>query len=59
MMDSSSMEANKTKSLAIKDPGESSYTGLVTEANRTQHLVSYSRQKALWESDKNLKEAFK
>jgi hypothetical protein len=59
MMYSSSMEANKTKILASKDPGKLNDDGLATEANRTQHLASYSRKKAFWESDKNLKEACK
>jgi hypothetical protein len=59
MMDSSSMETNKTKILASKDPGELNYTGLATDALRAQHLASYSRKKAFWESDKNLKEACK
>jgi hypothetical protein len=59
MMDSSSMEANKTKILASKDPGELTYTGLATEALRAGHLASYSRKKSFWESDKNLKEACK
>ena len=59
MMDSSSMEANKQKILASKDPGELSYDGLTSEALRAQHLASYSRKKALWEADKNVKEACK
>jgi hypothetical protein len=59
MMDSSSMEAGKTKILASKDTGELSYNGLATEALRAGHLASYIRKKALWESDKNLKEACK
>jgi hypothetical protein len=59
MMDSSSMEANKTKILASKDPGELIYDGLATEANCTQHLASYSQKKAFWESVKYLKEACK
>jgi hypothetical protein len=59
MMDLSSMEANKTKNLASKDPGELSYNGLATEALRAGHLASYRRKKAFWESDKNLKEACK
>jgi hypothetical protein len=59
MMDSSSMEANKTKILASKDPGELNYTGLATEALCAGHMASYSRKKAFWESEKNLKEACK
>jgi hypothetical protein len=59
MMDSSSMEANKTKVLASTDPGELRYVGLETEALRVQHLAKYSRQRALWEADKNSKEACK
>jgi hypothetical protein len=59
MMDSSSMEANKQKILASKDPGELIYDGLATESLRAQHLASYSRKKALWEADKNVKEACK
>jgi hypothetical protein len=59
MMDSSSMEANKQQILASTDPGELNYGGLATEALRAQHLASYSRKKALWEADKNLKEACK
>jgi hypothetical protein len=53
------METNKTKILASKDPGELNYTGLATDALRAQHLASYSRKKAFWESDKNSKEACK
>jgi hypothetical protein len=59
MMDSLSMEANKQKILANKDPGELSYDGLTSEALRAQHLASYSRKKSLWEADKNVKEACK
>jgi hypothetical protein len=55
MMDSSSMEANKAKVLASTNPGESSYVGLEEEALRAQHLATYSRQKAHWEADNNLK----
>jgi hypothetical protein len=59
MMDSSPMEANKAKILASTDPGELNYDGFTTEALRAQHFASYSRKKALWEADKNLKEACK
>jgi hypothetical protein len=59
MMDSSSLEATKTKILASTDPGELTYQGLKTEEQRAQHLASYSRRKAYWEADKNIKEACK
>ena len=57
IMDSSSLETNKTKVTASIDPGELDYSECKTEEERTIHLAKYSRQRFLWESDKNLKEA--
>ena len=59
IMDTASMEAGKQKILASTDPGELKYSGIPTQEMRAIHLASYSRQKAYWESDKNLKEACK
>ena len=59
IMDTSSMEASKTKIAASTDPGELTYTGLATEELRANHLAGYSKKKALWEADRNVKEACK
>ena len=55
IIDTSSME---TVAASI-DPGELNYTGMTTAEARANHSATYSRQKALWEADKNVKEACK
>ena len=54
IIDTSSMEV-----AASTDPGEFNYNGMTTAEARANHSATYSRQKALWEADKNVKEACK
>jgi hypothetical protein len=57
MMDSSSMEANKTAIVDSKDPGELKFLGSTTSETRAIHIAQYNAAKANWESDENVKEA--
>jgi hypothetical protein len=59
MMDSASMEANKTAIVASKDPGELKFLGSKTSETRATHIAQYNVKKASWKSDENVKEACK
>jgi hypothetical protein len=59
MMDSTSMEKNKTAVIASADPGELRFVGSTTAESRATHIAQYNIKKAKWESDENVKEACK
>jgi uncharacterized membrane protein YgcG len=59
MMDSASMEANKTAIVASKDPSEIKFPGSTTAETRATHIAQYNAKRANWESDENVKEACK
>jgi hypothetical protein len=59
IMDSSSIEANKTAIVASKVPGELKFLGSATAETRATHIAQYNVKKANWESDENVKEACK
>jgi hypothetical protein len=59
MMDSASMETNKTAIVASTDPGELKLLGSTTAESRATHIAQYNVKKANWESDENGKEACK
>jgi hypothetical protein len=59
MMDSTSLEKNKTAVIASADPGELRFAGSTTAESRATHTAQYNVKKANWDSDENVKEACK